>query len=159
EEWPEERRAWGAGLMHTGYYVGTLLAAALNYWIGSHYGWRAMFAIGGLPALLVAFIRYGVTEAPRWRAAERGVRRHAAIAALAELFSPALRRRTILNCTYVFISIIGLWAGSVYVPASVTHLAAEAGKSGSEGVRLASSATMLLSVATVLGCIAMPPLA
>src|SRR5947209_16307597 len=71
EEWPEERRAWGAGLMHTGYYVGILLAAALNYFVGSRYGWRAMFAIGGAPALLVAFIRYGVVESQRWRAAER----------------------------------------------------------------------------------------
>ena len=159
EEWPEERRAWGAGLMHTGYYVGTLLAAALNYWIGSRYGWRAMFAVGGTPALLVAFIRYGVREPERWRNAERALRRRSLLASLAELFVPALRRRTVLNCLYVFISIVGLWAGSVYVPASVTHLAAESGLSTADGVRLASTATMLLSIATVMGCLLMPPLA
>src|SRR5437667_12476332 len=51
EEWPEPRRLAGAGLMHTGYYVGTLFASLANYVIGSHFGWRTMFAVGGLPAL------------------------------------------------------------------------------------------------------------
>ena len=46
EEWPEDRRKMGAGLMQTGYYVGILLAALLNAWIGAAYGWRVMFAIG-----------------------------------------------------------------------------------------------------------------
>ena len=52
--------------MHTGYYFGTFLAAIVNYTIGAHYGWRAVFAVGGAPALLVAFIRYGVREPARW---------------------------------------------------------------------------------------------
>src|SRR5882724_6799350 len=67
EEWPEERRKMGAGLMHTGYYFGILVAALLNATIGAHYGWRAMFAIGGVPALLVVFIRYGVREPALWQ--------------------------------------------------------------------------------------------
>src|SRR6266581_1810830 len=66
EEWPESRRKMGAGLMHTGYYFGFFLAALLNYIVGTKYGWRAMFAVGGAPALLIGFIRYGVTEPNRW---------------------------------------------------------------------------------------------
>src|SRR5438046_7417015 len=61
EEWPEDRRRAGAGLMHTGYYVGTFFASLANYVIGSHFGWRTMFAVGGLPALLLAWVRHGVT--------------------------------------------------------------------------------------------------
>src|ERR1700719_3182203 len=34
EDWPEERRAWGGALMHTGYYIGFFLAAAAHYFIG-----------------------------------------------------------------------------------------------------------------------------
>src|SRR6266576_281868 len=67
EEWPEDRRCAGAGYMHTGYYVGIFLAALLNYWIGSRYGWRTMFFVGGWPALLLAWVRHGVTEPQRWR--------------------------------------------------------------------------------------------
>src|SRR4051794_41137973 len=66
EELPENRRLAGAGFLNSGYYVGTFLAAALNYFIGAHYGWRAMFVTGGVPALFVAWIRYGVREPERW---------------------------------------------------------------------------------------------
>ena len=67
EEWPESKRAMGAGYLHTGYYVGVFLAAIANYTIGAHYGWRWMFAFGGTPALFVAFIRYAVVEPARWQ--------------------------------------------------------------------------------------------
>src|SRR5690242_20473176 len=35
EEWPEDRRKMGAGLMQTGYYLGVLLAALLNATVGA----------------------------------------------------------------------------------------------------------------------------
>ena len=159
EEWPEERRAWGASLMHTGYYIGVLLAAVANYVIGARYGWRAMFAVGGTPALLVALIRYGVSEPKRWQSKENEVRRLSFRRPLAMLFAPDLRRRTILNCLFVFISVVGLWAGSVYVPASVTYLAARSGIVARDAARWASTATMLLSLATVLGCLLLPSIA
>src|SRR5271155_2597576 len=97
EEMPEKWRVRGAGFMHTGYYVGFLLAALANFSIGSHFGWRAMFLFGGLPALLLAWIRRGVTEPQRWQEKEKVVRAWSWWRPLATLFSPTLRRRTILN--------------------------------------------------------------
>jgi MFS family permease len=159
EEWPENRRITGAGLMHTGYYFGFLLAALANYSIGSHFGWRAMFAFGGLPALLLAYIRYGVAEPARCVQKEKVVKALAWWRPLAALFSPALRRRTILNSIYMLVSIVGLWAGTVYVPAAVTTLAEAAGRVGSQAAQLASYASMLVAVATILGCLVMPAIA
>ncbi len=153
EEWPESRRIQGAGWMHTGYYFGTLLAGALNYWVGAHYGWRAMFAIGGAPALMVAFIRHGVKEPEKWK---NRVKKAKPENALKLLFGDEYRRRTFLNALFLLVSMVGLWAGSVYVPTSVTELARRQGFSTVEGTKLASTATMLLSLATVLGCLAMP---
>lgn len=157
EEWPEERRKMASGYMHTGYYFGLLLAAVANYTVGAAYGWRAMFALGGTPALLIAFIRYGVTESSRWKSQRRNdwSMRHAFLA----LFEPEYRRRTILNSAYLLVSITGLWAGSVYVPAAVTHLAAREGFSALEGTRFASYATVLLSIGTIVGCLLLPPIA
>src|SRR5262249_33409084 len=66
---------------------------------------------------------------------------------------------TILNSTYLLISIVGLWAGSVYVPASVGQLAIKSGFTDAEGVKLASYATMILSTGTILGCLLLPVLA
>ena len=160
EELPESRRKMAAGLMHTGYYVGVFLAAIANYFVGARWGWRAMFLLGGMPALLVGFIRYGVTESKRWQNRIREVGRAWTMhRAFFELFSPEYRRRTILNAIYLFISIVGLWAGSVYVPASVSALAAKAGFTDPQGVKLASYGTMVLSAGTIIGCLLLPLLA
>jgi MFS family permease len=120
EEWPETRRRVGAGLMHTGYYVGIFLAALANYGIGSRFGWRAMFIVGGVPALLLAWIRHGVTEPAAWKKKESVIRSWAVWRPLATLFSAAWRRRTILNALLMLVSICGLWAGTVYVPSAIS---------------------------------------
>lgn len=160
EEWPEHRRKTGAAYMHTGYYFGTFLAALLNYAVGSRYGWRAMFAVGGAPALLVAFIRYGVAEPGRWKnRAARTTEKHSARLAFMTLFSPEYRRRTLMNSVFLLISMIGLWAGSVYVPGAVTAVATRQGYSARDAARIASYATMLLSAGTIIGCLFVPALA
>ena len=159
EEWPENRRRAGAGYLHTGYYVGIFLAAIANYLVGSHYGWRWMFAIGGLPALLLAWVRYGVTEPSRWQLKQSVVKTFQIWRPFAELFSRTWRSRTILNTLFMLASICGLWAGTVYVPAAVTALAEAGGRVGPAAAQLASRAVMLVSFATILGCLAMPWLA
>ena len=162
EEWPENRRRAGAGFMHTGYYVGIFLAALANYAIGSHFGhnaWRVMFAVGGLPALLLAWVRHGVNEPARWQKKEGVVRTWQIWRPFATLFSKEWRRRTILNSLSMLASVSGLWAGTVYVPAAVTALAEAAGGVGPQAAQLASRATMLVAFATILGCLAMPWLA
>ena len=153
EEWPEEKRKLGAALMHTGYYFGFFLAALANHVIGSRYGWRAMFAIGGLPALLLGFIRYGVRESARW---ENAVRRGSFWQPFVALFSDQYRRRTILNSIFVLVSIAGLWAGSVYVPAAITAIATRSGRTAAEAAKLASVGGMLLAAGTILGCLVTP---
>jgi MFS family permease len=150
----------GAGLMHTGYYFGFFLAAIANYFIGSNFGWRAMFAVGGTPAILVAFIYYRVKESSRWQSKRREVGKECTAGrAFLSIFSRQYRCRTILNSVYILVSIAGLWAGSVYVPASVTFLAATSGIPEARGGRLANYATMLLSLGTILGCLILPILA
>jgi MFS family permease len=160
EDWPEERRTMGAALMHTGYYIGFFLAGVANIFIGSHYGWRAMFALGGVPALLIGLIRNNVHEPARW---ENKVQQLGAKftmhRAFLKLFSPQYRRRTIVNCVYLIVSLAGLWAGSVYAPTAMIYIAQRAGKTAAESARLASYSTALLGVATVLGALIVPFLA
>ena len=159
EEWPEQRRRMGAGLMHTGYYVGIFLAALANYGIGSRYGWRAMFIMGGVPALFLAWIRYGVSEPVAWKKKETVVRSWAIWRPFAVLFSSQWRRRTILNSLFMLASICGLWAGTVYVPTAITTIAEAGGRNGTQAAQMASWGVMLVSFATILGCLAMPWLA
>ena len=160
EAWPEARRRTGAGWMHTGYYFGIFLAAIANATIGAWLGWRAMFVLGGAPAILVGYIRHSVREPERWKKQADAVRNFRAFGApLQALFSPTLRRRTVMNSIYLLISMTGLWAGSVYVPSSVTQIAMRTGHSAVSAAHLASWATMLLAACTILGCLGMPPLA
>src|SRR5437870_2148611 len=67
----------------------------------------------------------------------------------------AMRRRTILNALFMLATICGLWAGTVYVPAAVTALAEASWRTGPLAAQIASRATMLVSFATILGCLAM----
>ena len=91
----------------------------------------------------------GCSEPKRWqeRLAQLD-RRWTARDAFAALFSPEYRRRTIVNAALLFISMVGLWAGSVYVPSSVRLALA---KRRADGARMASYATMLLSLGTIAG--------
>ena len=159
EEWPEDRRRAGAGYMHTGYYVGVFIAAIVNYAIGSRYGWRAMFIVGGLPALLLAVVRHGVTEPSRWSQKAGTIQSWRVHQPFVALFSSTLRRRTILNSLFMLASISGLWAGTVYVPTAVTSLAEAAGQTAAGAARLASWGTMLVAFGTIIGCLLMPWLA
>ena len=159
EEMPGNRRLYGAGYLNSAYYVGTFIAAGLNYLIGAHYGWRVMFALGGLPALFIAFIRRGVREPERWKERIENAGGWTARDSFFSLFSLEYRKRTILNCLFLLTSMIGLWAGSVYAPAAVTQVAIRDGYNAVEAARLASWATILLAVGTILGCLIMAPLA
>jgi MFS family permease len=157
EDWPEERRTMGAALMHTGYYIGFFLAAAANFFIGSRFGWRYMFVVGGVPALFIAWIRKNVHEPVRWEnRLEQLGEKWSMSRAFFLLFSPQYRRRTILNSSYLIVSLIGLWAGSVYTPAAMTYIAERAGRTEMEAARLASYSTALLGIGTVIGALIVP---
>jgi MFS family permease len=160
EAWPEKRRTWGACMMHTGYYFGLVLAALANFFIGSTLGWRYMFVVGGLPALFVAFLYNRLHEPERWKEkrAELG-ERLTMPRAFVRVFSGQYRRRTILNSIYLVASIAGLWAGSTYVPQAITYISERAGASAAEAARLASYATALLGISTILGAVSTPWLA
>jgi MFS family permease len=154
EEWPESRRKTGAGLMHTGYYFGFFLAAIANHFVGETHGWRAMFITGALPAIPVAYLMWGVAEPARWKKQQSAAVERRATGFLGEIFTPRFRRRTLVNSLFVLVSIIGLWAGSVYVPAAVNEIAARQGI-GSSAARLSTYATMILSIGTIIGCLPM----
>ena len=69
ESVPAKWRGILSGLLQEGYAFGYLLAAVAYWLVFPHFGWRAMFFIGGLPALLTLFIRFKVKESAAWTAA------------------------------------------------------------------------------------------
>lgn len=63
---PAKTRGLLSGILQQGYPVGYLLAAVVFRFVFPVLGWRWMFFIGVLPALLSLFIRFGVQESPVW---------------------------------------------------------------------------------------------
>jgi MFS transporter, SHS family, lactate transporter len=56
-----------SGILQEGYATGYLLAAVCYFFVFPRWGWRPMFFIGGLPALLALFVRYRVEESEVWQ--------------------------------------------------------------------------------------------
>jgi MFS family permease len=162
EELSESQRKIGAGLMHTGYYFGFFFASVANYFIGANFGWRWMFVFGGLPALLIGFIQFGVKESTKWKEKYGDGKAHARPKmrdSFAKLFAPMYLRRTMVMSGLFLTSIIGLWAGSIYVPTATSQLAVRAGATAAEAARQASYGGMVLAIGTIIGCVAAPFLA
>ncbi len=161
EAWPEDRRKMGAGYLQTGYYFGFFVAALLNFTVGAAYGWRAMFLCGLAPVAVSLATLASVKEPERWEQkrkqdqAARVRRRNP----LGVIFSPEHIRQTVTMSALLTVAIIGLWAGAVYEPTAIVFLARRAGMDAPEAARMASYGTALLSVGTILGCVAAPWLA
>src|SRR5436305_2047142 len=66
EKVPPRLRGVLSGLLQEGYAVGYLLAAGCYFFIFPRWGWRPLFFIGGLPALLALYVRTGVKESEVW---------------------------------------------------------------------------------------------
>jgi SHS family lactate transporter-like MFS transporter len=67
EKVPPRLRGVFSGLLQQGYAVGYLLAALCFFAVFPRWGWRPLFFIGGLPALLALFVRYRVKESEVWQ--------------------------------------------------------------------------------------------
>ena len=161
EAWPEDRRKMGAGYLQTGYYFGFFVAAVLNYTIGATFGWRAMFLCGLFPVVVSIVTLLGVKEPERWEQKNREVQAAPAKKRnpFAVIFSPRYLGRTITMSALLTIAIVGLWAGAVYEPTAIVFLSRQAGMELPDAAKMASYGTALLSIATILGCIAAPWLA
>ena len=158
EAWPEDRRKMGAGYLQTGYYAGFFLASALNYTVGAHYGWRAMFWCGLTPVVVAFMVLLRVKEPQRWEQKAKA-KVVGGLSSLGRIFAPPYTQRTLVNTVLLAAAICGLWAGAVYAPTAIIALAKKAGMLQPQAVRVASFGMGLLSVGTILGCLAVPPMA
>jgi SHS family lactate transporter-like MFS transporter len=64
---PRKWRGILSGILQSGYSIGYLLAAMATRFLLPHWGWRAMFWIGAIPALLALYIRAKVPESQAWK--------------------------------------------------------------------------------------------
>jgi SHS family lactate transporter-like MFS transporter len=64
---PPRWRGIFSGLLQSGYVMGYLLAAVMARFVLPAWGWRPMFWLGGIPALLAFYISSSVPESEAWK--------------------------------------------------------------------------------------------
>ena len=156
EVWPESLRVKGAGLLQSAWGAGYFLAAAVYFSLSSQ-SWRVMFFVGIVPALVALVVRLKVREPERWVEARShaGSRRPR----LAELFTPQMRRDTLVGTALAFVAVFGLWGATNWAPTLIRELLTPRGLDEAAKVRLVSLATMSLNAGAIVGYLAFVPLA
>jgi MFS family permease len=167
ELWPDRARGRGVGLMQCGFGIGFFLASFIWLFVGAvgPDGWRYMFFIGVLPALMTLWVRRAIPESDRWeqvntqrRAAVKRKRggetlgaeeRALARITLVDLFADReVRRRIILASLMSLGTTFAFWAIGAWIP---PYVAAAAAKTGLHGQQWASYAGMANTGASVIG--------
>lgn len=116
EVFPSHARATALGIMQASSAIGNIMAGVINLTVAPSFGWRWVFAVGILPALLVFVIRLFVKEPERWQhEKERALREHRQLGALSEMWhTPHLRRNLLVGIGLGAIGIIGFWGISTW---------------------------------------------
>jgi len=135
ESWPPEHRGKALGLMQSTYAIGEMLAVGVTALVLPHYGWRAVFFVGVLPALLVFWILRSVPESEMWRA--RGTQQRGSIRLLwrKDIRGPGLLA-TAMNASAMF----GYWGLFTWIPTYLSLPVAQGGR----GLDLMATTTWLL---------------
>jgi MFS family permease len=173
EIWPESKRAKAAGILQSAWAAGFFIAALANLFLGS-YGWRVMFLIGILPALVTLLVRAMVKEPDRWLKAnadrKQALQKASAVPksekeqalqvfSLFRLFHADLRRRTLVGSTLAFVAVFGLWGATNWTPTLIRQLLAPRNLDPAEINRYVSYAVMSLNVGALAGYLAFGPIA
>lgn len=119
ETWRAEHRGRALGIMQSAYAIGEAIAAIVVLLVFPHFGWRAVFFVGVLPALLVFWIYRGVPEPEIWKNRPKekasGVL-HQLLQVFKRLLQEDVFRNGLLATTMNAFSMFGYWGLFTWIP-------------------------------------------
>lgn len=145
ETWPDAHRAKAIGIAQAAWAVGYALAAGVTAVVLPWLGWRAVFFVGVLPALVTLWIRRHVKEPAIWRENPRP-------RSLRPLLQGSLARAAIITTTMNAASLFAWWGLFTWIPRFLSLPIAQGGR-GLSVVR-ASWWTMFMQIGTFSGYLA-----
>jgi MFS family permease len=125
ETWPAEHRGKALGLMQSAWAVGYGAAAIVVAVVLPVWGWRAVFFVGVLPALLTLWVRRHVDEPAIWR--EHRARPRVARAGLVAVFRGDLLRLTVPVTLMNACTMFAWWGFNQWIPAYLSLPAVQGG--------------------------------
>lgn len=113
-------------------------------------GWRLLFLLGALPALLTFFVRVFVPESARWQhaAATEPANR------LSDIFRGGIGRLTLLGTTLSGIALLGTWGSVQWIASWADTLVTDR----SQAASARSSAQIAVSLGAVVACVVSTPM-
>jgi MFS family permease len=123
ETWPAEHRGKALGLVQSSWAIGEMLAAAVVLVVLPRFGWRAVFFVGVLPALVIFWIQRRVPESPIWLQHDNKQSK-----SLAGLWRPNIRRHAIVATAMNACSMFGYWGLFTWIPGYLALPEAKGGR-------------------------------
>ena len=147
ETWPEKSRTKAAGIMQASGGIGFFLASLLYLFIGP-YGWRWVFALGVLPAVVAFYIRRSLDEPDRW------VKSKSVKNPFPALFTGSVRKDVLVGTALAVVATFGYQGALQWVPSWISAmLQAQGTKSVIPQVSLI---TTVLNAGGIVGCLCFP---
>jgi MFS family permease len=136
ETWPAEHRGKALGLMQSTWAIGEMIAAGVTFLVLPRFGWRAVFFVGVLPALVCFWIRRGVPESKLWL--DRG--RHQRAGSLRLLWRKDIRWPGILATTMNAFSMFAYWGLFYWMATYLSNPTSQGGR----GLSIAKTTAWLI---------------
>src|SRR5262249_24066087 len=126
EVFPNRARAWSLAIFHTSSVLGALLATAAGYFLLARgdlalslplvgdwnvRGWRLSFLLGGVPALLIIWIRLSLREPESWQRARATTTSGSGteVGGFSKLLTGPLLQRTLVGVGLAAIGLATFW--------------------------------------------------
>ncbi len=117
ETWSDRHRSKALGIMQSSWAIGYALAALVVGILLPWKGWRVVFFVGILPAVLTLLIRRNVDEPQLWKDRPHKQRGLNIRGALLTMFSKEIRRTTIAVTAMNACTLFAWWGFNLWVPA------------------------------------------
>ncbi|HTS11535.1 MAG TPA: MFS transporter [Candidatus Limnocylindrales bacterium] len=141
ETWRAEHRGKALGLMQSAYALGEMAAAGVVGLVLPRYGWRAVFFVGILPALVTFWIQRRVPEPEIWKT-KTLTKKESVGSSLRLLWRKDLRRNGVIATTMNACAMFGYWGLFTWIPAYLSLPVAEGGR----GLSLLKTTTWLIAM-------------
>jgi SHS family sialic acid transporter-like MFS transporter len=147
ECWPDKYRPLLAGVIGAAANVGIFLVAFVaRLFTVTSSSWRWMFLVGASPALLTFLIRLFVPESEKWKTSVSAGKSKP----MTEIFSPTMRKRTLIGIGLAAIALIGTWGSVQWIPLWTDQI------TGGKLPHAKANAQMFSAIGAVAGCLFAP---